>query len=143
MTIKDVSVQTGLSAKAIRFYEQIQLIAAPRRSANGYRSYSPQVIEDLKMVKYARDLGLPIPQIKTLINGCRDGGCRHNQEYLQKEIASFQSQLAQKISQMQQLDDQLNRLKSALSNPSSCDPQSQHCCNILHQLTQIQKGGVS
>ena len=39
LTIGKVSNQTGLSVKAIRYYESIGLISTPQRAENGYRYF--------------------------------------------------------------------------------------------------------
>lgn len=141
MTVGQLSRLVNLPPKTIRFYEQIRLIPPPKRTENGYRSYSPEVIDDLKMIKSARDLGLPIPEIKKLMHGCQDGRCRHNQNYLHNEIASYTGLLAEKITQLSRLKDQLTALNRLLDDPGFCPAGTRRCCNILHQLTQISKGG--
>ena len=59
MNIKDVSVATGLPAKTIRYYEDINLIA-PERSANGYRVFSDVDMHKLAFLARARSLGFPV-----------------------------------------------------------------------------------
>lgn len=40
MNISDVAKITGLTSKAIRFYEEKGLVTPPMRSENGYRTYA-------------------------------------------------------------------------------------------------------
>jgi hypothetical protein len=40
LTVGQLARATGVPAKAIRYYEQIGVLPAPRRSAAGYRLYS-------------------------------------------------------------------------------------------------------
>ena len=40
MNISDVAKITGLTSKAIRFYEEKGLVTPPMRSENGYRTYT-------------------------------------------------------------------------------------------------------
>ena len=42
MNISDVAKITGLTSKAIRFYEEKGLVTPPMRSENGYRTYTQQ-----------------------------------------------------------------------------------------------------
>ena len=58
MNISDVAKKTGLTSKAIRFYEEKGLVTAPIRTDNGYRSYSPKHIEELTLLRQARQVGL-------------------------------------------------------------------------------------
>ena len=39
MQIKELSYRTNLSAKTIRYYEEIGLLPPPERLPNGYRDY--------------------------------------------------------------------------------------------------------
>lgn len=66
MNIKDVSVATGLPAKTIRYYEDINLIA-PERSANGYRVFSDVDMHKLAFLARARSLGFPVESCRSLL----------------------------------------------------------------------------
>lgn len=66
MNIGDVSDRTGLPAKTIRYYEQIDLIK-PQRDANGYRRFRDQDIHKLKFLGRARALGFTIEDCRTLL----------------------------------------------------------------------------
>ncbi|MEY4476388.1 MAG: Cu(I)-responsive transcriptional regulator, partial [Pseudomonadota bacterium] len=54
MKISDVAKKTGLTSKAIRFYEEKKLVTAPLRTENGYRSYTAKHIEELMLLRQAR-----------------------------------------------------------------------------------------
>lgn len=140
LTIGQLSKETGLPAKTIRFYEEIGLIAQAPRSENGYRAYSPSRIEELVLIKNARDLGLPIPQIKKLMLGCPDGDCSHSSEYIDREISLYMGELTTKIHQLSHLKTQLQTLRKTLSSCSG-NHASSYCCNVLGQIAQISKGG--
>ena len=45
MNISDVAKKTGLTSKAIRFYEEKGVVTPPLRSENGYRSYNGHHLE--------------------------------------------------------------------------------------------------
>lgn len=40
LTVGQLARATGVSAKTIRYYEQVGVLPAPRRSEAGYRQYS-------------------------------------------------------------------------------------------------------
>jgi len=140
LTIGELGKATGLPTKTIRFYESIGLIDKAKRAENGYRSYDASQIETLSLIKNARDLGLPIPQIKKLMLGCLDGDCSHSQKYIDKEIADYLEVLGGKIREMTHLKDQLQKLRQTLG---TCDGEhdSQYCCNVLGQIAQLKEGG--
>lgn len=140
LTIGELAKETELTTKTIRFYEDIGLIKKALRTDNGYRSYPTEMIEELRIIKTVRDLGLPIPEIKKLMVGCDEGGCLHNQDYLGKEIKNYVEILKTKIDQLKTLKNKLESLKVSICD---CEDQGEckYCCNVLGQIAQTTKGG--
>ncbi len=58
MNISDVAKKTGLTSKAIRFYEEKGLVTPPLRSENGYRTYSQQHLDELTLLRRRGRWGL-------------------------------------------------------------------------------------
>src|SRR5690554_2679885 len=73
MTIGDAAAACGISAKMIRYYEDIGLLRAPKRNQNGYRHYTASDVHTLHFVKRARDLGFSLERIRSLVNLWQDG----------------------------------------------------------------------
>ncbi|MEX2285096.1 MAG: MerR family transcriptional regulator [Gemmatimonadota bacterium] len=68
MTIGQVSTLTGLSQSAIRYYESEGLIATPARRG-GKRTFGPEVVDSVRVIRVARELGFSLEDIRTLLNG--------------------------------------------------------------------------
>ncbi|MES0863092.1 Cu(I)-responsive transcriptional regulator [Ruegeria sp. SCPT10] len=66
MNIGDVATRTGLPAKTIRYYEEIDLIK-PLRDDNGYRVFRAQDLHKLNFLGRARALGFTIEDCRTLL----------------------------------------------------------------------------
>jgi DNA-binding transcriptional MerR regulator len=66
LRIGQLAHATGVSAKTIRYYEQVGVLPAPGRTAAGYRQYTERGVQRLRFVRRARALGLPLHHLKTL-----------------------------------------------------------------------------
>lgn len=67
MKIGEVAVQAGVSARMIRHYEGIGLIAPAARRDSGYRDYDSRDVHTLRFIGRARDLGFAIEEIRQLL----------------------------------------------------------------------------
>ena len=79
MRIGELAEQAGISTKAIRYYEQIGILAPPARTTSGYRAYDHAALGRLGFVRAAQALGLTLGEIRQII-AFRDQGaapCSH------------------------------------------------------------------
>ncbi len=72
MNIGQAAETSGVSAKMIRYYEEIALIRPPARSQAGYRVYGTEDVHTLRFVRRARSLGFSIEETGTLLALWRD-----------------------------------------------------------------------
>ena len=68
LTIGEVAQRAGIHASAIRYYESVKILSAPRR-INGRRRYDSSVFEQLAVIQMARQAGFTVAEIQTLFNG--------------------------------------------------------------------------
>lgn len=67
MNTGNVSEQSGVPAKTIRYYESIKLIPRADRLKNGYRDYSDNDIQTLQFIHRSRKLGFSIKDVSNLL----------------------------------------------------------------------------
>lgn len=65
-SIAEVCDQTGLSARTVRYYEELGLLPGVRRRAGGRRVYGPDEVERLRFIQRLQLLGLPLAEIREL-----------------------------------------------------------------------------
>ncbi len=67
MTIGQAAKASGVSAKMIRYYDEIDLVRPKARSETGYRLFSATDVHALRFIKRARDLGFSVEEIRQLL----------------------------------------------------------------------------
>lgn len=89
--IKEAEQLTGISSQNIRYYEKQGLICPARNEENSYREYSDNDIERLKLIRLFRKLGMPIEELRRLLNGEVD--LRSAVEMQEKRLESQKNEL--------------------------------------------------
>lgn len=126
ITIGKAAQLTHIPAKTIRYYEEIDLITPANRSDNGYRYFSQNSIDELNLVKGARDAGFTIEQCKELMALFRDDN-RHSSEVKALTEEKIR-QIKQKILALNNIVQSLEVLSDECSGDDSSD------CAILNGL---------
>src|SRR5579864_2328342 len=67
--IGEFSNLSGVSAKTLRFYDEIGLLRPSSvDSRTGYRHYGPQQLKDLASIIALKNLGLPLAEVRNLLS---------------------------------------------------------------------------
>ena len=66
MQLKEVLEKTGLTKKALRYYEDAGLFQVERK-ANGYKDYSEENVKKLESIKKLRDLDFSVEEINQIL----------------------------------------------------------------------------
>jgi Cu(I)-responsive transcriptional regulator len=68
MNIGEAARLSGVSSKAIRYYESIDLILPSGRAENNYRDFSDQDVHRLRFVNRSRSLGFSLAEVGELLS---------------------------------------------------------------------------
>jgi DNA-binding transcriptional MerR regulator len=66
LSIREVCERTGLSARTVRYYEELGLLPGVRRRSAGRRVYGSDELERLRFIQRLKALGLPLAEIGDL-----------------------------------------------------------------------------
>ena len=128
LTIGRLAALTGVSAKAIRYYEEIGLLPRPPRGANRYRRYGPADVNRVRLLRRLRLLGAPLSLARPLLVGADDARCAD----VQMEVLSLVSErlraIDQEIAELGQLRAQIEGYQRSLSACSVEDGMSFRDC---------------
>lgn len=99
MNIGQAASASGVSAKMIRYYEQIGLIRPALRTQGNYRNFGPREIGELSFVRCARRIGFSVEEIATLLELWRDRGRAADQ--IKAEAEGRANELEKRLADLQ------------------------------------------
>ncbi len=68
LAIGEVARRAGIRTSAVRYYERIGLLPAPRR-VSGRRRYDESTVQMLRLIQLAQSAGFTMAEIQTLLHG--------------------------------------------------------------------------
>jgi MerR family copper efflux transcriptional regulator len=129
MRIGELANQTGVQTSAIRYYEEIGVLAAPARRPSGYRDYDSSAIDRVQFIGAAQQAGLTLTEITGIFN-IRDEGdlpCRHVADLIERKLGEVEA----RITALHQTKHELKRLtkRAEQLDPKQCPPDA--ICQII------------
>lgn len=128
--IGEIASAAGVTVEALRYYEQMNLIASVgRASTSNYRVYSGDTIYEVRFIKKAQSLGFTLKEISELLSLKlqQDSSCQLVREVAQARLAEVEKKM-----------DDLARMKTALLtllDRCNADAGSVGECSIIQALT--------
>lgn len=127
--INEVEALAGIPKKNIRFYEEQGLLTPRRNADNGYRDYGDSEVETLRQIRLLRKLGVPIEEIRHILNGAHTVG-----DGMRRHLVSLERE-QRNLEQSMILCRELETLDAPIS---ALDTQG-----LLEKMDQMEKGGTS
>lgn len=118
MLIGQLAKQTELSRDTIRFYEKIQLIQSITRN-NGYKDYPEQTLQQLHLIRTAKNLGFSLNEIKQILALTTQGEIPAIQ--VQDIFQDKLNMIDEKIEQLMNIKTMLSRLTQGEACPLRTD----------------------
>jgi MerR family copper efflux transcriptional regulator len=100
LSISAVGRETGLSARTIRYYEELGLLPGVRRREGGRRVYGGDELERLRFIQRLKTLGLSLAEVKELnavhaIGGSTAAMLRHLESLLERRLGDLDGRIAE------------------------------------------------
>ena len=119
-TIKQLADLSGISTRALRYYDEINLFTPAIIGENQYRYYSESQLIDLKQILFFKALGLSLDEIKKML------------------ASDSYSQIDLLVENRNKLTEKINQLQSLVKN---CQATIQHCRGKLIMTDSEQFSG--
>ena len=112
-TVRQISLEYGISARMLRYYEQVGLIESSRKDDYAYRVYGSDAIKRLQQIIILRKLQIPIKQISDIL--------------INRDAVTVIEIFKQNINQLDEKITALSSVKSIL----------EHFVNDLHEKANV------
>ena len=89
-TVKKLAAISGVSARTLRFYDEVGLLKPAYHGANGYRFYEEPQLLMLQQILFYRELGFELKQIKRVLGRSdfdKIAALESHREVLRKDLA--------------------------------------------------------
>lgn len=129
LTIGRLAKQAGVGVETVRYYQQRGLLPVP--ASNGsYRQYPIAMIEHIRFIKRAQELGFSLEEIGELLT---------LDEYTDRP--TIRNIASHKIEQIQKKLDDLSRIQTTLQHLVSCcaNTSLEKNCPIIESLNSLAK----
>jgi DNA-binding transcriptional MerR regulator len=112
LSIAQVREKTGVSARTLRYYEELGLLPGVRRRAGGRRVYGPDELERLRFIQRLKTLGLTLAEVKQLNAVYAIGGSTLAMlEKLDELLGRHQHELDARIEELMALRDEIGKYR--------------------------------
>src|SRR5438105_10780563 len=95
-TVKKVAAMSGVSVRALHFYDETGLLKPAYHGANGYRFYEEPQLLVLQQILFYRELGFELKQIQRILGRAdfeRIAALRSHRKVLEKNLTRTRSLL--------------------------------------------------
>ena len=116
LSIREVCAKSGLSARTVRYYEELGLLPGVRRRSGGRRIYGADELDRLHFITRLKVLGLSLEEIREL-NAVHAiaGSTRAMLARLEELLARHLADLDARIGELDSLRDQIRKYRDHIA----------------------------
>lgn len=116
----EIAHLTGVSPDTIRHYERVGILPAPPRTASGYRMYSREAIERVRLVQRALQLGFTLAELSEILRVRDQSGvpCRRVLDMTEEKLHALARQIEELQSAQRYMQELVRDWRSRLAQTS-------------------------
>jgi DNA-binding transcriptional MerR regulator len=116
LSIAAVQTQTGLSARTIRYWEELGLLPSIRRRTAGRRVYGKDELERLAFIQRLKSMGLSLQEIKDLNAVYGIAGSTHDMlRRLDTLLEKHEQEVVSRLTELESLQDEIGRYRARVA----------------------------
>lgn len=116
LTIGKVAREAGVNIETVRYYEKRGLIPQPPRTCSGYRQYPEKIVQRIKFIKRAQELGFTLKEVQKLlaISDHETGLVSHEiQQFAREKVLQLERKIAGLVQIKLMLESLLSKCKGS------------------------------
>jgi DNA-binding transcriptional MerR regulator len=126
LSIAQVREKTGVSARTLRYYEELGLLPGVRRRAGGRRVYGRDELERLRFIQRLKTLGLTLAEVKQLNAVYAIGGSTFAMlQRLDELLGGHLQELDARIEELMALRAEIGKYRDHVRSRIDADPPRQ------------------
>jgi DNA-binding transcriptional MerR regulator len=86
-TVQKLANLAGISARTLRYYDEIDILKPTRINSSGYRIYGQPEVDKLQQILFYRELGISLDSIKGIVTASSFDGAAALREHREKLLA--------------------------------------------------------
>ena len=140
--IGELGARSGVTPDALRYYERLGLLPAPRRTGAGFRVYPAEALDRVRFIKQAQTVGLSLHEIRELVGYQDEGGlkrCRHVRDLLRTKLVELQTKLAELEEFRNTLSGYLETCEQTLLAGDTANRRGEPDCPVIETLKTKRK----
>ena len=132
ITIGEVARRSGVAASALRYYDELGLIAS-ERAGSGHRRFPRHVLRRIAFIVFARHIGLSLEDIGAELKKLPEGRTPTRADW-RRLSSTWTKRIDARIAE-------LERLKSGLTDCIGCGCLSMERCSLVNPADRAGRSG--
>ena len=134
LTIGRLARAANVGIETVRYYQERQLLPVPSPTTGAFRIYPPELVDRIRFIKRAQELGFSLDEIATLLK-LQDGDDRNE---IRKVAIDRLAQIRKKIMDLQSMEQLLSWLVNECATTGRMQP-----CPIISAFTKEESSNTS